>query len=105
MISPDEVLSRIEIYADDTTLYSADLQALMVLASTMGNVPLSLRILYLPNMSLLEALTFLSRCLVIQLILLCAGLSFINHTFFLTQSALWNLLLCSQLISVISPAY
>ena len=45
----------------------------------MVNVPLGLRISCLPNVSLLEALTFLNRCIVIQLILLCAGLSFINE--------------------------
>ena len=37
--------------------------------------------LYLPNVSLLETLAFLSRCIVIHLILLCAGLSFINQAF------------------------
>ena len=50
-----------------------------------GNDPLSLRILYLTNVSLLEALAFLSRCIVIQSILLCAGLSFSNQAFFLAQ--------------------
>ena len=35
----------------------------------------------LPNVSLLETLAFLSRCIVIQLILLCAGLCFINQAF------------------------
>ena len=47
---------------------------------TVGNVPLSLRILYLPNASL-----FLSRPIVIQLILLCAGLSLINQVFYIAQ--------------------
>ena len=66
---------------------SSDLQARgMLLASatsiTMGNVPLSLWISYLPNVLLVEALAFLSRCIVIQLILLCAGVSFINQAFF-----------------------
>ena len=46
-------------------------------------VPLSLRISCLSSMSLLEALAFLSRCIVIQLILLCVGLSFTNQAFFL----------------------
>ena len=40
---------------------------------------------YLPNMSLLEALPFLRKCIVIQLILLYAGLSFINQAFFLAH--------------------
>ena len=62
---------------------SADLQASACSPSiTMGNVHLSLQISYLPNMSLLEGLAFLSRCIMIQLILLCAGLSFINQAFF-----------------------
>ena len=72
---------------------SSDLQALshrMLLASAcstsfMGNVPLSLWMSYLSKVSLLEALAFLSRCIIIQLSLLCAGLSFINHPFFRTQ--------------------
>ena len=62
---------------------SADLQALS--HSTMGNVPLSLRISYLSNVLLLEALAFLNKCIVIQLILLRTGLSFINQAF-----SLWN---------------
>ena len=44
---------------------------------------LSLCIAYLLKVSLLEALAFLSRCIVIQLILLCAEQSFISQTFFL----------------------
>ena len=48
---------------------------------TMGNVPLSLWISYLPNVSLLEVRAFLSRCIITQLILLCAGLSFIFKLF------------------------
>ena len=57
---------------------SACLQAL---SHTMGNVPLSLGISYLPNVSLLETL-------VIQLILLCVGPSFINQAFFLVRNPL-----------------
>ena len=52
---------------------------------SMGNFPLSLQILYLRNVSPLEVLAFLSRCIVVQLILLCAGLNFINQDFFLEQ--------------------
>ena len=40
---------------------------------------------YFPNVSLLEALAFLSRCIVINLILLCSGLCFINEKFSLAQ--------------------
>ena len=50
-----------------------------------GNVPPSLRISYLPNVSLLEALAFLSRSMFIQLIFLCAGISLINQAFFLAR--------------------
>ena len=39
------------------------------------------RLMFMQTFSLLEALTFLSRCIIIQLILLCAGLSFINQAF------------------------
>ena len=67
---PDEVISRIGIYADDTTLHFlrrwnllVNLLALACSTSvTMGNVPLSLRISYLSDVSLLDALAFLSRC-------------------------------------------
>ena len=40
----------------------------------------SLQISYLPNTWRLKALTFLRRCMVIQLILLCAGISCINQS-------------------------
>ena len=53
------------------------------LFSILFPIVLSLRISYLPNLSL--ALAFLSRYVVIQLILLCAGLSFITEAFFLVQ--------------------
>ena len=46
------------------------------------------RIPYLPNMSQLEALPFLSRCIDIQLILLSAGLSSINQVFSFHDSPL-----------------
>ena len=68
---------------------SSDLPSLShrrdVASLTMGNVPLRWRISYLLNVSLLESIAFLSRCIVIQLILLYAGLSFINQAFFLAQ--------------------
>ena len=66
---------------------SSDLQALphrrMLLASacstsiTTGNVPLSLWILYLPNVSLLKALVF-------------SGTTFYQSSFFPRTAALWN---------------
>ena len=65
---------------------SAGLQALShrrddATCITMGNVPLGLRISYLQNVSLLEALAFLSRYIIIQRIILCSGRSFINQAF------------------------
>ena len=75
--------------------FSSDLQALphrrdvtilsLFYKYSMGNVPLSLWISYLPNVSLLKTLNFLSRCIITQLILLCTGLSFINQAFFLAR--------------------
>ena len=68
---------------------SSDLQAL----SHRRDVPWNLWISYLPNVSLLEALTLLSRCIIIQLILLCAGLNFIKFyqsSFLPPMTPLWN---------------
>ena len=54
-----------------------------------GKCSSDLPISYLPNVSLLEALAFLSRCIIIQLILLCARLKFYQSSFFPCTAALW----------------